>query len=86
LCRYITASLKGVGVGVSGVQTRQDAPTACAAVIVDAKGENQICVGSGANLTVKAAQLDSGGGGGGGGKGGGARLKAVGRASCCMQL
>lgn len=62
--KTLLGSLAGVGVGVSGVKTRQDAPTACAAVVVDAKGENQICVGSGANLTVTAAQLDDGSHGG----------------------
>jgi len=44
---------------VAGVETRQDAPTACAAVVVDAEGENQICVGSGANLFVTATQLEA---------------------------
>jgi len=55
----LMASLKGAGVGLAGVETRQDAPTACAAVVVDAKGENQICVGSGANLFVTATQLEA---------------------------
>ena len=31
---------------------------ACASVVVDARGENQICVGSGANAAVDANQLD----------------------------
>ena len=31
-------------------------------MVVDAAGENQICVGSGANLTVRSSQLESNGG------------------------
>ena len=54
----VLRNLDAVGVDCGGVATRPDAPTACASVIVDAKGENQICVGSGANATVTASQLD----------------------------
>ena len=54
----VLRNLVAVGVDCGGVAKRADAPTACASVIVDAKGENQICVGSGANATVTASQLD----------------------------
>ena len=54
----VLRNLEAVGVDCGGVAKRADAPTACASVIVDAKGENQICVGSGANATVTASQLD----------------------------
>ena len=54
----VLRNLEAVGVDLGGVAKRADAPTACASVIVDAKGENQICVGSGANATVTSSQLD----------------------------
>lgn len=54
----VLRNLEAVGVDCGGVAKRADAPTACASVTVDAKGENQICVGSGANATVTASQLD----------------------------
>ena len=54
----VLRNLEAVGVDCGGVAKRADAPTACASVIVDSKGENQICVGSGANATVTASQLD----------------------------
>ena len=45
------------GVGVDGLETHPSLPTACAAVIVDVTGENQIAVGSGANGAAVASQL-----------------------------
>ena len=44
------------GVDISGV-TRSSSPTACAAVLVDRMGENQIVVASGANNTLAAEAL-----------------------------
>ena len=45
------------GVGVDGLETHPSLPTACAAVIVDESGENQIAVGSGANRAAVASRL-----------------------------
>eukprot|EP00959_Pyramimonas_sp_CCMP1952_P348468 7299853-Pyramimonas_sp.AAC.2 len=46
------------GVDLSGVKHVKDIPTAVAAVLVeDASGENQICVGIGANASVHVDQL-----------------------------
>ena len=53
----LRAAFVDAGVGVSGLVTHETLPTACAAVIVDGKGENQIAVGSGANRAVVAARL-----------------------------
>ncbi len=50
------ASLKAGGVDIAAVQDT-DRPTACAFIGVDAKGENQIIVASGANLEARAEQL-----------------------------
>ncbi len=50
------ASLKNAGVDDALVR-RVDSPTGCAAVCVDADGENQIAVASGANLDLKADQV-----------------------------
>lgn len=44
-------------VGVDGLETHSSLPTACAAVIVDVTGENQIAVGSGANGAAVASRL-----------------------------
>ncbi|KAK3257786.1 hypothetical protein CYMTET_33138, partial [Cymbomonas tetramitiformis] len=49
--------LEEANVDVSSVNLRKDLPTACAAVCVDAKGENQIIVGSAANQSVSMQQL-----------------------------
>ena len=53
----LRAAFADAGVGVSGLVTHETLPTACAAVIVDGNGENQIAVGSGANRAVVAARL-----------------------------
>ena len=45
------------GVGIDGLAIHSSLPTACAAVIVDENGENQIAVGSGANGTAVASRL-----------------------------
>ena len=44
-------------VGVDGLAIHSSLPTACAAVIVDKNGENQIAVGSGANGAAVASRL-----------------------------
>ena len=49
------AELEREGVGVAGVARLPRTPTGVAAIVVDAAGENQIAVASGAN-----AQLDAG--------------------------
>ena len=54
----LRAAFLDANVGVSGLVTHSTLPTACAAVIVDKNGENQIAVGSGANNAVTTAQLD----------------------------
>jgi len=51
------AELAAAGVDLSAV-ARDRAPTGCAMVCVDARGENQIAVASGANRAVSADQLD----------------------------
>ena len=56
--KLVLGNLEAAGVDVTGVAKRADHPTACASVVVDAQGENQICVGSGANAAVAADQLD----------------------------
>ena len=56
--KLVLGNLEAAGVDVTGVAKRADLPTACASVVVDAQGENQICVGSGANAAVAADQLD----------------------------
>jgi ribokinase len=53
----LRAAFLDANVGVSGLVTHATLPTACAAVIVDTNGENQIAVGSGANNAVTTAQL-----------------------------
>ena len=45
------------GVGIDGLAIHSSLPTACAAVIVDENGENQIAVGSGANGAAVASRL-----------------------------
>ena len=52
------ALLRRDGVDLSGV-TQVSAPTGAAFIAVDAAGENQIVVASGANALVKAAQLEA---------------------------
>ena len=49
-------TLANSGADISGV-TRSSTPTACAAVLVDRMGENQIVVASGANNTLAAEAL-----------------------------
>lgn len=51
-----TAALREAGVDLS-LLAETDAPTGCAAICVDPSGRNQIAVASGANLSVRAAQV-----------------------------
>lgn len=50
------SSLAGAGVDTGGV-TRGEGRTGCAAIAVDARGENQIAVAAGANLEARAEQV-----------------------------
>ncbi|HEX2235472.1 MAG TPA: PfkB family carbohydrate kinase, partial [Actinomycetota bacterium] len=51
------ALLEREGIDVSGVRRLPDAPTGVAAIVVDARGENQIAVASGANARVAGADV-----------------------------
>lgn len=51
-----TAALREAGVDLS-LLAETEAPTGCAAICVDPAGRNQIAVASGANLSVRAAQV-----------------------------
>ncbi len=53
------ASLREDGVDTSGVATLEDHPSGAALIIVDAKGENQIVIGPGANGAVSAAMVSA---------------------------
>lgn len=44
------------GIDLSGLQ-RLDAPTGCAGIVVDARGENSIVVAPGANLALRASHV-----------------------------
>ena len=61
------AALEAEGIDVAGVQRLADAPTGVALIAVDAAGENQIAVASGANAALAgeavAAALDGASGG-----------------------
>ena len=61
------AALEAEGIDVAGVQRLADAPTGVALIAVDAAGENQIAVASGANAELAgeavAAALDGASGG-----------------------
>lgn len=57
LAGVATAALREAGVDLSRLAVVA-APTGCAAIAVDARGENQIVVGSGANLLARAAQVE----------------------------
>lgn len=52
----LLSSLAGAGVDTGGV-ARVENRTGCAAIVVDARGENQIAVGAGANLEARAGQV-----------------------------
>ena len=54
---HLKASLAGAGVDVSGVNASKSQPTGVALIAVDAAGENQIVVASGANGELAAADV-----------------------------
>jgi ribokinase len=78
LGRAALAALEAEGVDVGGVSVVAGVPTGVALIVVDASGENQIAVASGANAAVDAANVkrslgssaSAGGDGGDGGDGG----------------
>ncbi|CAL6280138.1 unnamed protein product [Bathycoccus prasinos] len=49
-------SLQSVGVNTDHIQMRKEKATAIASVVIDEKGENQICVGSSANNSTNAKE------------------------------
>ena len=51
------AELAAAGVGLEHVVRHQTAPTGCALICVDSKGENQIAVALGANAELKAKHV-----------------------------
>lgn len=57
LAEIALAALRAAGIDLSRLAAI-DAATGAAAVMVDAHGANQIAVGSGANLRVRAAQVE----------------------------
>ena len=54
---HLRRAFLDAGVGIDGLAIHSSLPTACAAVIVDENGENQIAVGSGANGAAVASRL-----------------------------
>lgn len=54
---HLKASLAGAGVDVSGVHASRSQPTGVALIAVDATGQNQILVASGANGELAAADV-----------------------------
>jgi ribokinase len=54
---HLRASLSGAGVDVSGVHASRSQPTGVALIGVDAAGQNQIVVASGANAELAAADV-----------------------------
>lgn len=57
--RAAIESLRAEGVDVTGVATYQDATTGVALIVVDAGGENQIAVASGANGRLDSASVEA---------------------------
>ena len=57
LAEIATAALRDAGVDLTRL-AMVAAPTGCAGIAVDAAGQNQIVVGSGANLLARAAQVE----------------------------
>lgn len=53
------AELRAEGVDVDGVAVLAEAATGVALIVVDARGENQIAVGAGANAAVSAAAVET---------------------------
>jgi ribokinase len=57
--RLLVAGLDSAGVDTSHVRATPGAPTGCALILVDARGENSIVVSPGANARVTAADVDA---------------------------
>ena len=55
--RMILDSLKTIGIELMGVGQSPSLPTGCATVSVDAQGENQITVATGANLENQESEI-----------------------------
>lgn len=55
--RRILSSLQNSSVDLVGVDINQNLSTGCAAICVDARGENMITVASGANLEAREAKI-----------------------------
>lgn len=53
------ADLAGEGIDVGGVSRLEDVPTGVALIVVDAGGENQIAVGSGANARLDGGRVEA---------------------------
>ncbi len=53
------ATLRAAGVDTAGLAVLDGAPTGLAAIVVDARAENQIAVASGANARVDAARVEA---------------------------
>jgi ribokinase len=56
---HLKASLAGAGVDVSAVHASRSSPTGVALIAVDATGQNQIVVASGANNDLRAADVEA---------------------------
>lgn len=56
---HLKASLSGAGVDVSAVHASRSKPTGVAFIFVDAAGQNQIVVASGANSDLAAGEVES---------------------------
>jgi ribokinase len=56
--RQLREGLEAAGVDTLAVSTTRDAPSGVALILVQAGGQNQIVVASGANATLSAAEVD----------------------------
>lgn len=55
--RTLLEPLRTMGVDLAGVSISKEGPTGCAAIAVDAKGENMITVASGANFYAQEKEI-----------------------------
>jgi len=55
--RIVLGSLRDTSVDLTGVGVSPDSSTGCAAICIDAQGENMIAVASGANLDVREREI-----------------------------
>ncbi|MES1256840.1 MAG: ribokinase [Acidobacteriota bacterium] len=56
---HLKASLSGAGVDVTAVTSSRSLPTGVALISVDAEGQNQIVVASGANMDLRAGDTEA---------------------------